>query len=688
MRAQTPVIDIDCDDPRIVDRLRAVLSDKYSATVFRHGRGCRVAVVFKTDAPFSKLKSAWLDQSGHEHRVEILGKGQQLVAYGHHPNTNLPYYWTDRDGSPVRLTSVVRDELPDLDREKACEVLSVFDDLAAARGWTRKGNDAASRNTENRIAASRPVDISFDDFSAAVMQVPKYDDYDRFVHMGMAIKHQTGGSDEGLELWERWASQSSKFQNGLCEEKWRGFNKDSPDPVLTARAVYHWAGLPPPRSALGIAEVSEDSVALAFAERHNAELRYDHQAGCWFRWDKSRWRPDETEAAFDYARQICRDIAAGEGSTKTRLDLARASTVGAVERFARSDRSFAVTSDIWDADPFLLGTPSGTVDLRTGVIRAASSSDFITMVTNISPLGEVDPARDMPVFWNLLKEVTSNEREVIAYLQRYFGYCLTGDTREQILLFVHGPGGNGKSLLQTVITEIFGSYAGQAPPEMFLAAKHDRHPTELAELRGKRMIMASENESGRQWAEVRIKQLTGGDPITARKMRQDFFTFKPSAKFLFTGNNKPALSNIDDAMRRRFHVLEFSFRPVSPDKTLLARIRPEMPAILRWIIEGCLLWQLSGLKLPSQMQRTTDEYFAEQDVVQEWLDTECELGDKFACSNSELRESFMQFASARPHGRERDLLGELRNKGFETIKNKSEIRGRGYRGLRIRQDNE
>jgi hypothetical protein len=179
-----------------------------------------------------------------------------------------------------------------------------------------------------------------------------------------------------------------------------------------------------------------------------------------------------------------------------------------VEAFARADPQLAVTAEIWDRDPWLLGTPGGTVDLRTGELRTARREDFITKQTGAAP----EPGE--PRRWlQFLREATAGDSELVRFLQQVAGYCLTGSTREHSLFFIYGPGGNGKSVFLNLLNYVLGDYATTAAMETFTASKHDRHPTDLAMLNGARLVSASETEEGRAWAESRIKQLTGGDKI-------------------------------------------------------------------------------------------------------------------------------------------------------------------------------
>jgi putative DNA primase/helicase len=298
---------------------------------------------------------------------------------------------------------------------------------------------------------------------------------------------------------------------------------------------------------------SDDALAQRFADRHAADLRFVAKWGQWFRYDGTRWRQDDTLHTFDLARRICREASAEcNGKKGEKAALASAKTVAAIERLARSDRRIAATIDQWDADPWLLNTPDGVVDLRTGMNRAHRADDYMTKLTSVGPSGRC------PIFLAFLTRITAGDPELIAYLRRVLGYALTGITREHALFFGYGTGANGKSVLLSTVAGILGDYHKTAPIETFTASNVDRHPTDLAMLRGARLVTATETEEGRQWAESRIKSLTGGDRVSARFMRQDFFEFMPQFKLFIAGNHRPGLRSVDEAIRRRFHLIPFA----------------------------------------------------------------------------------------------------------------------------------
>ena len=367
------------------------------------------------------------------------------------------------------------------------------------------------------------------------------------------------------------------------------------------------------KKSLDYTEPTEDGIALAFAEKYNDELRYDHTVGKWFQWDGSRWKLEITQLAFNYAREMCR----GFRKQYQNNALPKVRTAAAVEKFAQADRRFAVEHDIWDRDPWLLCTPGGTVELKTGILRENYPSDNITKVCSITPAEMPTPLWD-----RFLYECTKGDADLKRYLQQIAGYCLTGVTHEHALFFIYGLGCNGKSVFVNTLAAILADYHVTANMDVFTHSKYDGHPTELARLHGARMVTASETEEGRSWAESRIKQITGGDPIAARYMRKDFFEYRPQFKLVFLGNHKPVLRNVDDAAKRRFNMIPFLNKPEAPDAELGEKLRPEYPGILKWVIDGCLDWQRNGLVKPEVVLQETDSYFADQDIFSQWLD-EC-----------------------------------------------------------------
>ena len=431
----------------------------------------------------------------------------------------------------------------------------------------------------------------------------------------------------------------------------------------------------------GIDYSTEDGLALAFSYQFAQDWHYCAAWGKWLVWNGVRWNVDKSLYVQHLCRTICRGAAIFVDSPKIKSRLASASTMSAIERMVRSDPRHSAAVEQWDADVWLLNTPGGIVDLRTGARGPHDRARHMTRVTTATPQG------DCPVWRNFLDNVTGGDTDLQQYLQRVVGYCLTGDLSTHALFFLYGTGANGKSVFVNVISTVLGDYAANAPMDTFMETRSDRHPTDLAGLRGARFVSATETEQGRRWNESKIKAITGGDLITARLMHQDFFTYTPQFKLLIAGNHKPAIRNIDEAMRRRMHLIPFTITvPVDKrDPLLTEKLLAERDGILAWALQGCLLWQQQGLKQPPLVVQATEEYFESEDAMGRWLAERCNQGANQKALTATLFNDWKQWAELAGEyiGTLRRFSDALLAKRFEKWRNSMGVRG--YVGLDLKQ---
>ena len=426
---------------------------------------------------------------------------------------------------------------------------------------------------------------------------------------------------------------------------------------------------------------TEDALALSFTRRYHKDWRYVAAWGKWLVWDGQRWRSEDTLAATDLIRHVCRHASLNTHNPRIATKLAASSTVGGVERLARADRRHAALTQEWDADAWLLNTPGGVVDLRSGRLRSHDRADRMTKITTATPRGQC------PQWGAFLSDVTGGDLAMQGYLQRMVGYALTGSTQEHALFFLYGTGANGKSVFVNTLADILGDYASNAPMDTFMETRSDRHPTDMAGLRGARFVAAIETEQGRRWAESKVKSLTGGDKISARFMRQDFFEFFPQFKLFVAGNHKPAIRNIDEAMKRRLHLIPFTITvaPERRDKHLQQKLLAERDGILAWALEGCLAWQRLGrLDPPPQVLAATEEYFEAEDALGRWIDERCVRHANAKSLTAELFTDWRQWAEASGEfvGSQKRFADLLLTRGLEKWRNGMGLRG--FRGLGLK----
>lgn len=433
------------------------------------------------------------------------------------------------------------------------------------------------------------------------------------------------------------------------------------------------------------AENSEIALADVFASRYRDRLRYVALWGQWKIWERGVWLDCVKLEYFSMARDVVAEASEElvvDNKVQQGKALGQNKTVAGVVNLARCDPRLAAGVDQWDADHWVLNTPGGVVDLRTGDMLAHDPLLYCSKITAVAPALSVP---DDCLWLQFVHRICDGRPEQVEFLKRALGYSLTGSTKEEVLFFPYGTGANGKSKFMNAAAGAVGSYHENAAMETFIASKYDHHPADLAKLRGARLVTANETEEGRRWSESKIKAITGGDPISARFMRQDFFTYKPECKLWVVGNHKPGLRNVDYAMRRRMNLIPFTVTipEQERDRDLEEKLKAEWPIILRWMIEGCIEWQEHGLTPPGVVKAATDEYLAEEDVFGQWLAECCDVERKVEERVSDLWTSWKVWATrAEEHpGTQKKFSQTLKDRGFTSRRTNV---GAVYCGLSVR----
>jgi putative DNA primase/helicase len=393
------------------------------------------------------------------------------------------------------------------------------------------------------------------------------------------------------------------------------------------------------------------------------------------------WATDRDLSVFDLLRNHCRTLLVADNNLRKKM--LNAGTIAATERLIKSDRRHAATVEQWDSNDWILNTPSGIVDLNTGNLLPHEPNQHCTKITAAGPDG------DCPIFQQFLNDVTNGDHELINFIQRVMGYACTGSTREHALFFFYGTGANGKGTLLNTITSILSDYAVIASTDVFTESRHDRHPTELAALMGARLVVAQETDEGRKWAESKIKALTGGDPITARFMRQDFFTYLPKFTLIIAGNHKPSIQTVDEAMRRRLNLVPFTVTipKEQRDPDLAEKLQRESAGIMQWLIDGALAYQEQGLNPPQAVLEATESYFEDEDTLAQWIAECCETVTEYWDKPTLLFNSWKDFAVAANFmpGSNKEFKSKMEATGYRY--HKTGPRGRHYEGIRLNASN-
>jgi putative DNA primase/helicase len=356
---------------------------------------------------------------------------------------------------------------------------------------------------------------------------------------------------------------------------------------------------------------------------------------------------------------------------------------------AKSFSSIALGHDNLDTDPWLLNVDNGTIDLRTGLMREHRRDDLITKMALVI----FDPNAKAPTWDAFLDRAMGGSQDLVSYLQRMIGYSLTGAILEHVVAFMFGGGANGKSTLLAAIHAMLGDYATPAPRGLLFRSRNERHPTALATLHGRRFVTCSEIEEGQAFDEALVKDLTGGDPIECRRMREDFWSFTPSHKLFLAGNHKPTVRGDDEGIWRRIRLVPWIITiPESErDTNLPSKLRAELPGILAWAVRGCMAWQSNGLDEPAAVKLATSKYREESDTLGEFFRLRAVFEAGATIARKDLREAYQahcQENGAEPFGAKR-FAGRLREGGVtETSVRKGVSVVDGWRGVRLMTDAE
>jgi len=388
--------------------------------------------------------------------------------------------------------------------------------------------------------------------------------------------------------------------------------------------------------------------ATRFAAKY-PDVRYDHVRRHWYIFrDGLWWVVDAVGEVYELAKGVIRarmsEVTRGIGPEeaaqflKWAIRSAQRERIAAMLALAQYVPTIADTGTGWNPDPLLLGVANGVVDLRTGQLRAGLPDDRITKSVSVA----FSASTACPRWERFLLEVFGGNHDLVRYMQRALGYSITGQTSEQVLFINFGEGANGKSTLFNAVHSVVGGYALNLPFTALEKGRSASIPNDLATLPGARFVTASETNEGTRLNEGLIKALTGCDPITARFLYGEFFTFIPVAKYWLAVNHKPVVQDTSHGFWRRIHLIPYT-QQFPRDERLAGQLLAEREGILRWLVEGALLWQRDGLNPPESVQVATRTYKEESDLVTQFVEERCLRDTSSTVQASFLYRAFVEW---------------------------------------------
>lgn len=719
-----PAVDIDVKDETLANHISRIIVDHLpEEPPTRVGLWPKRLFVFRRSSaaqPFGKMQLIIPNFKGQRHVIEVLAHGQQYVVAGGHPS-GVNYSW------PVPLPDDASDLLC-VSQEILTKILNAVEAELDEFGieYHRSGDgrlvDRAAVLQGELCARNLTL------LQQAMTLIPddeeNFPDRTYYLRMGYALRGATQKDPElGLQLWQDWTGKwPERNDPETVTSDWSTFHGPF---ELGADYIYEVArkfgfntavtdfdavteqGEEDPESAtassgersgttLSQAHYSDAWLKDLLIQEHGGVLAHVPEQGKWLSYDDGIWRDDTTGAVPYFASRICINASndvLGHGATEKEKkeaqtlakSLASSRQLDSVLKLARQDGRVIVSQTKFDADPDVIGVPGGAVDLRKNQILDPKPDLWLSKSTLISPEPMPTPLWDS--FLDTVTDVNGEKEdpEFRLYLQRLAGYCLTGHVFENVLFFLWGEAKRGKSTFIDTLGQILGSYAKTAQMTTFISKKYGPgHPTDLAALAGSRLVTAQELEEGGFWDEARIKQLTGDDVVTARFMHKDEFSYKPTFKLLFAGNDRPRIKHMDSAMRRRIHLVPFLHLPKEIDLRFRDKLRAEFPGIFAWAVEGNRMWREIGLAPPACVTETTLSYFESEDPAGRWNKDCCQ--DDGTEELTKLYLSWIEWCDQQMEhsGTQRKFVSMLENRRLERSRGPD---GRVfYKGISLKKD--
>lgn len=740
-----PIVALDIDAPckELSEAMKAWCIQTLGAAPERVGRPPKTLLIYRADTPgWKKIKSAvFYDKDHNKNQLEILGSGQQFVAFGKHPDTGKDFEWPN--GSPIDKPAY---ELTIISAEKLQLAIEHFEGLAAGMGL---GKASGSKAKTSISFAARPdaqsdaldfmksipaqrLGMTLEQAKEALTFIKDNEDYDIWLSVGMALHYEFDGSDEAFDLWDEWSSTASNYSEyeGL-QHKWITFNRAGGN-VLTGFWLRKRA-----QEAKGIKleifrrEDNDRGNTQRLLDRFGNDLKYNVDKNELFRWAEPIGNTEKSlpkwALATDAGKKTMAQITQAGMAEESLLILDEEERKSFFKFKAKSQSAKAAREMLWGldgsddikvrnewfiADKRYLGTPIGSIDIYTGTPREINRDDRITQLTLMEFDNLYEPCE---LFEKTVSEVFWGDKEMIEYFQKVIGYSIMGNPKEHAIFMLLGSGANGKGTLLNAICDVLGDYAASTKAKTIMGNGDGSNTSELnpalLALKNKRFVYVEEPESRSVLQNSLVKSSASNDKMSARDLFSSYVEqFSPKWVAFMPTNHLPIIKDNDDGIWRRIKVIPFTRKfmedpDVVFDGELPEKLKKEYKGILAWIIRGCLMYQEAvrkspnskGLIEPPAVRKAIDDYRESMNILAPWLSQYCIVNKQ----NKQISETFGNlwdsWSNYALHTRElklipnqRALVNNLVEQGFEksrNIKDKREINGKrgwGFFGISLR----
>lgn len=685
---------------------------KYSGIGFMFANGYFGVDIDNIDDDIDNYKNGNIDNIVGEfiHTLQtyaeysVSGRGLHLICQGELPpagrrSGNVEMY---QDGRYFIMTG-----------NKASEYTAIKNCTDTIKALHEKYISGGSEPTTG-IVVTENLNMTENDIIELINKSKQKETFNNLYH-GQWEQYYTSQSEADLALCNMlafWTGRNAQLMDGLfrksslMREKWdKKHGKDTYGHMTIGKAIRDTSVVytPKPEYKITIENPIEPGKLYTFDDTGNAErlfdtfgakIRYSYVNKMWLYYDGRKWCDDYKgvikklsdevvehmkHERNNYIKNMADDSAEDEIEKQFQKHLkASRSSKGKTAMIKETEHRVPILPDEIDRHSYLLNTPNGIINLKDGKVTAHDPAKNMTKIT----YAEITDKSTCELWDKFLLEITNNDRELIRFIQKAVGYSLSGSTQEQCIFFCYGQGRNGKSTFLDIISDMLGDYAMNIQPETIMIRNNSGGAnSDVARLKGARFVTSVEPNEGVRLNEGLIKQLTGGDKVTARRQYGNEFEFTPEFKIWMATNHKPTIRGTDMGIWRRVHLIPFTVQIPDGkiDKHLKYKLKQELPAIMKWAVDGCLLWQKEGLTPPAAVREATNEYKSEMDVIGSFIE-ECCASSNGQVKASDLFQAYTKWAeNNNEYKMSNTKFGKEISKRFEKTKSY----GIYYKGLTI-----